>query len=549
MPIAAIFTSAVFFSLILSIIFSASTDGSPMRVGAVKVSNSFLIGGRNLAPISDGLLKFTPLASGPVAMAPDAGVLLVLAAKRTRRPDVLNKFRLYRGGWDITNKHYWASVGFTGAAGFILALIWFISFTFALAVFHCCDWRMAIKEKASERSQQCIYLLLLLLFTCAASIGCILLSVGQDEFHDEIFNTLSFVVQQSDFIVQILRNVTDYLSLAKAISVDEFHISSDVQNEIKKLDVDLRSASCIISEKTTENSEKIRHAMNYVRGVLILVAAIMLLLALIGFALSILGHKQAIYVFTTSGWLLVAVTLVLFGVFVILKNTVGDTCTAMNEWVQYPHTETALSNILPCVDPKTTNRTLYQSKEVILQLVSVVNSVIRSIANSNNASSQSSSFFNQSGPVMPLLCSPYDSKLQPQHCLPQEVSFSNASLVWKDYICAVSKSGSCTGVGRITYNMYMQLVIAVNASYALDYYTPLLLSLQDCKFVRESFNTITSNHCTYLEQDLTMVIAGLILISIGVILCLFLWILYANRRRREVSVTLSEVLQVYSQPP
>ncbi|PKU68260.1 hypothetical protein MA16_Dca021088 [Dendrobium catenatum] len=79
--------------------------------------------------------------------------------------------------------------------------------------------------------------------------------------------------------------------------------------------------------------------------------------------------------------------------------------------------------------------------------------------------------------------------------------------------------------------MYTQLVIAVNASYALDHYTPLLLSLQDCKFVRESFNTITTNYCTFLEQDLSMVNAGLVLISIGVILCLFLWILYVNRRQ------------------
>ncbi|XP_028555278.1 uncharacterized protein LOC110092209 isoform X3 [Dendrobium catenatum] len=472
--------------------------------------NFLISSGRNFAPISDGLLKFTPLASGHVAMAPDAGFLLVLAAKRTRRPDVLNKLRPYRGGWDITNKHYWASVGFTGAAGFILAFIWFLSFAFAFAVFHFCDWRTTIKEKASERSKQGIYLLLLLLFTCAASIGCILLSVGQDEFHDEVFNTLTFVVQQSDFIVQILRNVTDYLSLAKTISVDEFYISSDVQNRINKLDVDLRSAAFIILEKTTENSEKITRAMNYARVVLILVAAIMLLLALTGFALSILGHKQAIYAFTSIGWLLVTATLVLFGVFVILKNTIGDTCTAMNEWVHYPHTETALSNILPCVDLKTTNRTLYQSKEVILQLVSVVNSL--------------------------------------RHCQPHEVSFSNASLVWKNYICEISKSGYCTGVGRISPNMYTQLVIAVNASYALDHYTPLLLSLQDCKFVRESFNTITTNYCTFLEQDLSMVNAGLVLISIGVILCLFLWILYVNRRQSEVSVTLSEVLGVSSLP-
>lgn len=55
-----------------------------------------------------GLLKLTSIASGPVATAPDARFPLVLAAKRTKRPDVLNKFRMYRGGWDITNKHYWA---------------------------------------------------------------------------------------------------------------------------------------------------------------------------------------------------------------------------------------------------------------------------------------------------------------------------------------------------------------------------------------------------------------------------------------------------------
>ncbi|XP_020581204.1 uncharacterized protein LOC110025213 isoform X2 [Phalaenopsis equestris] len=543
MAIAAIFSSAVLSSLILSAILSAETDGLRVSVGAAKVSNSFPIGGRNLVPVSDGILNFAPLASGPAAMAPDAGVLLVLAAKRTRRPDVLNKFRHYRGGWDITNRHYWASVGFTGAAGFILALIWFLSFAFALAVFHCCDWRMTIKEKSSERSQQWFYLLFLLLFTCTASIGCIVLCVAQDEFHDEASNTLSFVVQQSDFIVQILRNVTDYLSLAKTISVDEFYISSDAQNEINKLDVDLRSAAHIISEKTTENSEKIRRAVNYVRDVLILVAVIMLLLALIGF-----GHKRAIYVFTTAGWLLVAVTLFLFGVFVILKSTVGDTCTAMNEWAHYPHTESALSNILPCIDPKTTDRTLFQSKIVVLQLVSVVNSVIRSTANSNHSTSQSSNHFNQSGPVMPLLCSPYDSKLEPRYCRSNEVSFSNASLVWKDYICAVSESGSCTGFGRITPNVYLQLVVAVNASYALEHYTPLLLNLQDCKFVRESFNTITSDYCNYLERDLSMVNTGLLLISIGVILCLLFWILYTNRRRQELSVTLSEALQVTSLP-
>ncbi|GAB4859976.1 hypothetical protein Ancab_011455 [Ancistrocladus abbreviatus] len=35
---------------------------------------------------------------------------LVLAGNRTRRPDILRGFKRYQGGWDFTNKHYWAAI-------------------------------------------------------------------------------------------------------------------------------------------------------------------------------------------------------------------------------------------------------------------------------------------------------------------------------------------------------------------------------------------------------------------------------------------------------
>lgn len=85
-------------------------------------------------------------------------------------------------------------------------------------------------------------------------------------------------------------------------------------------------------------------------------------------------------------------------------------------------------------------------------------------------------------------------------------------------------------------------MVAVNVSYALDHYAPLLLSLQDCNFVRETFTSITTQYCPKLEYNLRTVNAGLALISIGVMLCLVLWIFYANRpRREEVFVDRSEV--------
>lgn len=94
-----------FFLLPLLFVFDSFQPISATSHGKIGGSRSFILGG-NLAPWKTGFLQF-PLASGP-AYAPDGKFPLVLAAKRTNRPDILRGFRHYRSGWDITNKHYWA---------------------------------------------------------------------------------------------------------------------------------------------------------------------------------------------------------------------------------------------------------------------------------------------------------------------------------------------------------------------------------------------------------------------------------------------------------
>lgn len=379
---------------------------------------------------------------------------------------------------------------------------------------------------------------MLILFTCAAAIGCILLSIGQDEFHREALHTLHYVVNQSDYTVQTLINVTQYLTLAKTIKVAQVLLPSNVNDDIDKLNVDLNKAANELKEKTSENSAKIKKVFNAVRSALITVAAVMLLLSLLGFFLSILGHQHAIHVFIVGGWLLVVITFMLCGVFVILNNAITDTCMAMGEWMDNPQSESALSNILPCVDQRTSNQTLIKSKEVVTNIVNVVNQFIYTYANAN-PSPTDLNYYNQSGPLMPPLCYPYDSNLQDRQCGSIEVSMENASVVWKNYICTKSELGLCNNEGRVTQDTYTQLVAAVNESYALEHYTPPLLSLQNCNFVQDTFRVIKTRYCHPLEHDLQMVDAGLGLISVGVMLCLVLWIFYANHPQREgVFVTL-----------
>lgn len=96
--------------------------------------------------------------------------------------------------------------------------------------------------------------------------GCILLSIGQDEFHGEVLHTLKYVVNQSDYTVQILKNVTQYLSLAKTINVAQVFLPSDVMSDIDKLNIDLKAAADTLTEKTSENAGKIRKVFNAVYG-------------------------------------------------------------------------------------------------------------------------------------------------------------------------------------------------------------------------------------------------------------------------------------------
>ncbi|KAI3714360.1 hypothetical protein L1987_72959 [Smallanthus sonchifolius] len=495
--------------------------------------SKFLLGEDNFGHWRNGILSSSDASATPGPANGPSGPL-VLAGSRTKRHDVLNNLKQYRGGWDITNKHYWASVGFTGAAAFILAILWFVCFGLAMIIRHCCGWRVDIKGKESRGSQR-ICLILLLVFTCASAIGCILLSVGQDEFHREAVDTLNYVVNQSDYTVQTLINVTGYLSLAKTVNVAQVFLPSDVKNDIDKLNADLNNAAGTLRQKTHVNSQKIRSVFDTVRSLMIAIAIVILLVSILGLFLAILGHKNAIYIFIISGWLLVAITFILCGVFVIINNAIADTCMAMGQWVDNPHAETALSNILPCVDQGTTNDTLYKSRLVVNDIANIINGFIGSFANANANTpvGGNSNYYNQSGSLMPNLCYPYDSQLHELECPSQLVSMANASVVWQNYTCRVSESGFCTSIGRLTPDMYQQLVGAVNISYALQHYAPPLLSLQDCNFVRETFRIITSDHCAPLENRLRMVNAGLALVSVGVMLSLALWNIYANRPQSE----------------
>nr|CAD1839492.1 unnamed protein product [Ananas comosus var. bracteatus] len=362
----------------------------------------------------------------------------VLAAERTRRRDPLDEFKEYTGGWNISNEHYWTSVAFTAIPLLVIASVWLVGFGLALFFICCCYCCCRRQSYSYSRAAYALSLILLILFTLAAIVGCIVLYNGQGRFHASTTNTLKYVAGQADLTVDNLRNFSGSLASAKKVGVNQIFLPANVQSKIDVLGTKLNSSANALANRTANNSKKIKNVLDAVRLDLIIVAAVMLVLTFLGFLLSVLGIQFLVSVLVLIGWILVAGTFILCGVFLLLHNVVADTCVAMDEWVTHPRAHTALDDILPCVDIATANESLYRSKEVTFQLVNLVNQVILNVSNKNFPPMLAPLYYNQSGPLMPILCNPYTSDMSNRTCVAGEVGLDRASQVWKGYKCRSS---------------------------------------------------------------------------------------------------------------
>ncbi|KAJ1273117.1 hypothetical protein BS78_06G256000 [Paspalum vaginatum] len=467
--------------------------------------------------------------------APPANNSLVLAAARTHRSDPFANLTAYSGGWNISDTHYWASVAYTAVPLFAIAVLWFIGFGVVLLVISCCC--CFCRNKNSAYSPGCYFtsLALLILLTLATISGCLILHSGSDLFHGSTIRTIDYVVGQGNLTVDNLRNFAGSLAAAKNITIDQIFLPADVQQKIDVVEDKLNSSANEFSTRALENSRKIKKVVNHMEHEMMATAALIGGLAVLGFMFSILGLRFLVSLLVIAAWVIITCTITSSGVFLLLHNVVADTCVAMDEWVTHPKAHTALDDILPCVDVATANESLYRSQEVTAQLVALVNNVVVNISNRDFPPGLRPLYFNQSGPLMPTLCNPFNPDMSPRACTAGEVDFKSAAREWKRFECQTTgPAGSevCATAGRVTPAAYGQMTAATSVSQGLYEYGPFLVQLQDCSFVRETFTAISDNNCPGLERYSRDVYVGLLVISAGVMLSVVFWMVHTRQRRR-----------------
>ncbi|KHN07052.1 hypothetical protein glysoja_023235 [Glycine soja] len=476
-----------------------------------------------------GLSRLYVFAAAPFESSP-----FPLAAERTRRKDPLDGFNKYIYGWNITSSDYWASVAYTAAPLFSIAAVWFLGFGLCLVIIGVCYFCHKREPYGYSPTCYALSLILLILFTFTALIGCAVLYIGQGSFHHSMTHTLQYVVHQADSTVDKLRNVSDYLAQAKQVGIDRVFLPTNVQTDIDQAETDINNSASTLADKTKENSDNIQDLLDSARLALIIIAAVMLVLTFLGFLFSIFGIQLLVYILVIAGWVLVTGTLILCGLFLVLHNATADSCIAVNEWIQYPTAHTAMDDILPCVDNATAQETLSRSKEVTSELVNLVNQVITNVSNLNFAPNFTPLYYNQSGPLMPLLCNPFHPDMTDRQCDAGEVTLSNATQVYGNFVCQVSPSEICMTQGRLTPTFYNQISAGINVGNALYDYAPSLIELQDCTFVRETLSDISRDHCPGLQRYSRWIYIGLVMVSFAVMFSLIFWIVYGRERRHRL---------------
>ncbi|KAM5548072.1 hypothetical protein ABKV19_002167 [Rosa sericea] len=478
--------------------------------------------------INDGGL----ITSFPMSL--EENETLVLAKERTRRKDPLNRFKKYTGGWNITERHYWASVGFTAAPFFVAAILWFVICGLSLCLICICYCCRKKEPYGYSRTAYCLSLVTLIIFTLMAIAGCVVLYMGQGLFYDSTRKTLDYLVKEADETAQNLRNVSDSLSAAKKIGLDAIVLPTDIQNQIDEGMGTIKYVSNFLSETTDKTARKSNQVLTDLKLALMVFSAVMLLLVFIGFALSMCGMRFLVYCLVIVGWILVTCTFILCGTFLLIHNAFGDACVSMDEWVQkHPTAHTALDDLLPCVDKNVSQSMLERTKMATYFAVEAVNRVITDGANLDPSDSPLN--YNQSGPLLPPVCNPFNEDKTDRQCVPGEVELQQAQEVWQKYVCKVfSPTGQCVSPGRLTPTYFAQMSAFVNVSNALYRYSPFFADLADCTFAKDTFSDISKQHCPGLRLHSKWIYIGLLMVALAVMLSMIFWVIYCRERRHRV---------------
>lgn len=447
-----------------------------------------------------------------------------LAVKSDRR-DPTNKFRRYRGGYDVTSKHYWASAVFTGVYGYVIGLAWLL-LGLILALLACCRLCSRRERATSEHHSSNWYLIprivVAVLSLLAIGFFIALFVVNQRAFN-QTTKVKTTLVEAATLVTDTIHTVTGALGGVED-AVQKYDIPG--WQALNATEAKLDQQADLVTAKINRDVHKFNQILNALEITFIVILSLGLFLVVVGLVAAILRWRRVFFVLIVFGWILTALAWLVFGLLFALNNVASDTCQALTEFLQAPG-NTTLDSFLPCVDSATSEAALLTVSEGASSIVQEANSTIITIQKVNN-------FFGKGNGTILSLCNPFGPPPDYNYtetCPAGTLPIGELPQVLAPYVCMTNMTTfQCITDGRfVSSDSNATLYEFSEGAQNLLNTVPELSKLADCSFVTDTFNNFVNRRCHPLKAAIRHLWILMLLLSIFLTMLTAFWIL-ANHR-------------------
>ncbi|KAF3330885.1 hypothetical protein FCM35_KLT04239 [Carex littledalei] len=442
-------------------------------------------------------------------------------ALRTERIDPLDNFKIYRGGYNITNSHYWTSIVFTGKYGYILAALWPIG-GIALAIssiFFTRKKRTESRRDSSSTKTKIWFIFLGIVFLLFTIVTSAFALTGSSRFHARAQSIKRIISRTAIEASGTLYNVTKAVESMQNLT----SLYAGLANS-----TNLNTTAQSLSEEATNIQIKAENSMRLVnRGINILqvVTIVFVLMNLIAVLIFLVARSLKLKLLFSSiifvCWIFTSLFWIYFALYFFLAEFSGDTCLALDEYQINPQ-NSSLGSILPCSN--SANNMLEDVGTGIHNLINQVNAEISTARLSDM-------------PDLEYVCNPFsgppDYLYEPDDCSSSTIKIGDIPQALRRYACLETDETDCTQAKYIlSASDYSKIQVYTNSiQYILDVF-PGMERLVNCQLVKDAFSEVLLNQCKPLNKYAHMTWAAMAVLSAFLMLFSISWILQSLHERR-----------------
>ncbi|KAH0643712.1 hypothetical protein KY290_033400 [Solanum tuberosum] len=431
----------------------------------------------------------------------------------TVRIDPLKNFKKYRGGFDITEKHYWSSTIFTGIYGYAIGVIWLLCGLgyglFLVASTFCCKRnKRKLKKRSTCYNKHDCYLWIILsaiFLTILAITATGLVLGGNGNFRSRTDKVVDIIIDTADGASETIYTTTKAMREMNS-GLEGTDIGQEASNFLIPTSRRLDTQADDISREARKNRRLIEKLLNIVYIVTVVVISLNLVAVIALSVFGILKFRRTLKLLIALCWIFTALCWFLFGIYFFLDNFAGDTCTALESFQSDPY-NSSLSSILPCDE-------LVSAESVLLDVSQGVHQIV------NEVNQKLSTEYGNVAQICNPFSGPPQYNYEPGNCSSTTIRVGDLPRIFKMLTCT---DPTCTGGVMISprdFNTVDAYTTAVQK--ILDVY-PGMENLTQCDTVFNAFDDIIDNHCKPLKKSAHLVWGGLVFLSVVMVTLVLVW--------------------------